>query len=452
MANIILENASKILIKMFEAEENDQYGRDCWFNGKVLSLLTGLTPGDINDAVNLLDDGDYIERQNVLGTAPYRFGSVRLNSKGRYEYHEITAKQQQPPMQTISINTPFTTSDSKYQGQKLSLDFQDADIGPILRLFADISGYNLVLDPSVRGKITIKLLNIPWDQALDIILQMFSFSKAIEGNVIWIAPASTFAMMAEEKLASRYLDEKAAELVQEILQINYASASDISSIILEGKLLSPRGTITKDIRTNKLIIKDTQRSIDKLKELLKNIDVPAIFSQTDKFLSSPHKEEKTLKNYLNEGESATVEFKSSLRWDIKLNQTNKELQKDIAETVAGLLNSDGGVLLIGVSDDGTIYGIENDIKTLGKKDKDGFEQILVETLTSYLGAEFCQYIKISFQEKEAKIICAVNIDRSPKQVYLTYKGNPEFHIRAGNTTRHLNVKETHDYIAMRWER
>ncbi|MFA4830486.1 MAG: HNH endonuclease [Thermodesulfovibrionales bacterium] len=95
-------------------------------------------------------------------------------------------------LQTISITTPFTISDSKYQGQKISLDFQDADIVPIFRLFADISGYNLVLDPSVRGKITIKLLNVPWDQALNVILQMFRLSKAIEGNVIWIAPANTF--------------------------------------------------------------------------------------------------------------------------------------------------------------------------------------------------------------------------------------------------------------------
>lgn len=450
MANIILENASKILIKMFEAEQNDRYGRDYCFNGKVLSLLTGLTPGDINDAVNLLDDRDFIERQNVLGTAPYRFGSVRLNSKGRYEYHEITAKRQQPQIQPISINTPFTTSDSKYQGQKILLDFQDADIGSIFRLFADISGYNLVLDPSVRGKITIRLLNTPWDQALDIILQTFSFSKAIEGNVIWIAPASTFAIMAEERLAPRYLDEKAAELVQEILQINYASANDISSIIMEGKLLSPRGTITKDIRTNKLIVKDTQRSLDNLKELLKNIDVPAIFSQMDKFLSVPHKEEKMLNDYLSEGENATVEFKSSLRWDIKLNQTNKELEKNIAETVAGFLNSDGGRLFVGVSDDRTIYGIENDIKTLGKKDKDGFQQILVQTLTSYLGAEFSQYIKISFQEKEAKVICVVRMGRSHREVYLSDRGNTEFYIRAGNTTRRLNVKETHDYISMHW--
>lgn len=92
---------------------------------------------------------------------------------------------------------------------------------------------------------------------------------------------------------------------------------------------------------------------------------------------------------------------------------SQELHKNTAKTVAGFLNSDGGVLLIGVLDDGTIYGIENDIKTLGRKDKDGFEQTLVQIAADYLGAEFYQYIKISFQEKEAKTICVVNIDRSP---------------------------------------
>ncbi len=428
MANIILENAAKILIKMFEAEQNDQYGRDYWFNGKVLSLLSGLTPGDINDAVNLLDERDFIERLNVLGTAPYRFGSVQLNSKGRYEYHELISRQEQ-----------------KYQGQKISVDFQDADICSIFRLFADIGGYNLVLDPAVRGKITIKLLNTPWDQAIDIILHTFSLGKIVEGNVLWIAPASVFT----KRLGPRDIEEKTG-LIQGVLEINYASVSDICSIIMEGELLSQRGTITKDSRTNKLIIKDTQPSIDNIKEILKNIDVPAIFPKFDKYLSVPHEEEKRLNDYLGDGESATAEFKSSLRWDIKLNRTNKELEKNVAETVAGFLNSDGGVLLIGVSDDGTICGIENDIKTLGKKDKDGFQQILVQTLTSYLGAEFSQYIKISFQEKEAKVICVVRIGRSQREVYLSDRGNTEFYIRAGNTTRRLNVKETHDYISMHW--
>ncbi len=161
----------------------------------------------------------------------------------------------------------------KYAGQKISLDFQDADIVPIFRLLADISGYNFVIDPAVRGKITMKLMNVPWDQALDIILQTFSLGKSIEGNIIWIAPVATFAKMAKEKTEAKDVEEKAEDLMQEIVRINYANASEISTAINNGKLLSSRGSVTMDNRMNTLIVKDTQKNIDKIKDLVKIMDV-----------------------------------------------------------------------------------------------------------------------------------------------------------------------------------
>jgi type IV pilus assembly protein PilQ len=161
----------------------------------------------------------------------------------------------------------------KYTGKRISLDFQDAEIGPIFRLLADVNGYNLVLDPAVKGRITIKLMNVPWDQALDIILNTFNLSKSIEGNILWIAPTNVFAKMAEEKSRVKDIEEKAEDLVQEIVRVNYASAADLSSAITTGKLLSPRGSITIDSRMNTLIIKDTAGSIEKVKELVKIMDV-----------------------------------------------------------------------------------------------------------------------------------------------------------------------------------
>jgi len=161
----------------------------------------------------------------------------------------------------------------KYTGKKISLDFQDAEIGPIFRLLADVNGYNLVLDPSVKGKVTIKLMNVPWDQALDIILNTFNLGKSIDGNILWIAPQTIFAKIIEEKSAAKVTEEKAEELVQEVLRINYASSADLQTAFTTGKLLSPRGSITEDKRMNTLIIKDTQRSIDKMKELVKIMDV-----------------------------------------------------------------------------------------------------------------------------------------------------------------------------------
>lgn len=171
------------------------------------------------------------------------------------------------------VETQEKPGESRYKGQKISLDFQDADIGPIFRLLADISGYNFIIDPSVKGRITMKLMNVPWDQALDIILQTFSFGKSVEGNIIWIAPAGLFAKIDGDRAVEKARLEKQEDLEQEIVRINYATAGDISGAITNGKLLSSRGSITMDNRMNTLIIKDTQKSIDKIKALVKIMDV-----------------------------------------------------------------------------------------------------------------------------------------------------------------------------------
>ncbi|MFA4920177.1 MAG: type IV pilus secretin PilQ [Thermodesulfovibrionales bacterium] len=171
------------------------------------------------------------------------------------------------------VETQEKPGESRYKGQKISLDFQDADIGPIFRLLADISGYNFIIDPSVKGRITMKLMNVPWDQALDIILQTFSFGKSVEGNIIWIAPTGLFAKIDSEKAVEKARLEKQEDLEQEIVRINYATAGDLSGAITNAKLLSSRGSITMDNRMNTLIIKDTQKSIDKIKELVKIMDV-----------------------------------------------------------------------------------------------------------------------------------------------------------------------------------
>lgn len=163
--------------------------------------------------------------------------------------------------------------EGKYKGQKISLDFQDADIGPIFRLLADISGYNFVIDPEVKGKITLKLMNVPWDQALDIILQTHGLDKQEEGNIMWIAPIAKFTKMSKEKTEAIASEEIAEELVQEVIRINYATSGDISGAIDKGKLLSSRGSITPDARMNTLIIKDTEKNINKIKELVKIMDV-----------------------------------------------------------------------------------------------------------------------------------------------------------------------------------
>jgi type IV pilus secretin PilQ/predicted competence protein len=166
-----------------------------------------------------------------------------------------------------------TTAEGRYKGKRISLDFQDAEVGPIFRLLADVNDYNLVLDPGVKGKVTIKLMNVPWDQALDIILNQTHLSYRVEGNILWIAPVSVFDQIANERAKSKETEEKSEDLVQEIIRVNYASATEVQTAINNGKLLSSRGTITPDSRMNTLIIKDTQKSIDRVKELVKIMDL-----------------------------------------------------------------------------------------------------------------------------------------------------------------------------------
>jgi type IV pilus secretin PilQ/predicted competence protein len=181
-----------------------------------------------------------------------------------------------------SVQAPAAQNENqngaRFHGEKISLDFQDAEVGQLIRLLADTrkpEPYNLVLDPSVKGKRipNLKLMNVPWDQALDIILKSADLSYRIDGNVLWVAPVSTFSKLAADKEKAKETEAKTAELVQEIIQINYAEADKISQAITDAKLLSARGNITKDTRMNTLIIKDTQDSIDKIKDLVKIMDV-----------------------------------------------------------------------------------------------------------------------------------------------------------------------------------
>lgn len=165
----------------------------------------------------------------------------------------------------------------------------------------------------------------------------------------------------------------------------------------------------------------------------------------------PEIEPETLEDYLATGENATLEYKCSLRWNVETDQVDKTLQKIIAKTIAGFLNTEGGILLIGIADDGSIYGIENDFATLKRSNRDGFEQTLMQVVINYLGTEFSKFIHIGFEQKDEKNVCIIQIEKSPKPVYLKDKAGTEFCIRVGNTTRCLDVQEAHSYIGMHWD-
>jgi membrane protein YdbS with pleckstrin-like domain len=185
-------------------------------------------------------------------------------------------------------------------------------------------------------------------------------------------------------------------------------------------------------------------------EIYSNIIKDAV----DGALSRPSDSAKKLSilDSILEGEHSRLEFKQTFRFDIKQKDVNKMLEKAVMKTIAAFLNSDGGHLIVGVADNGKIYGLEDDYHTLIRKDRDGFENHFNQILKLMMGAEFRQYIKMSFETIEEKDVCVIEVMPSPKPVYLKSNGDEEFFIRTGNSTSPLKVSEVNSYIGSHWEK
>lgn len=153
-----------------------------------------------------------------------------------------------------------------------------------------------------------------------------------------------------------------------------------------------------------------------------------------------------------EGEHSKLEFKQTFRWDVKQGATSKALEKSVMKTVAAFLNSDGGTLLIGITDSGGVHGLDDDYRSLLKKDRDGFENHFNQVLKLAIGAEFRQYVAVSFEAIEGKDVCMVAVSPAPKPAYLSMNNEEEFYIRTGNSTTALSVRETHSYIESHWKK
>ena len=218
-------------------------------------------------------------------------GVLVIQPQGDFDYLSYQADDKL----TVSVKPIVAarlTDDAKtpvYKGQKLSLNFQDIDVRSVLQLIADFTSLNLVASDTVAGKITIRLQNVPWDQALEIILKSKGLGKRQDGNVIMIAPAEEIAAREKLEIASNKQTEQLAPMSTQYIQLSYAKASDMLTLMTSGKnggnsggssdsaqsgLLSTRGTVSVDARTNTLIIQDTAATIDKVRSLIARLDVP----------------------------------------------------------------------------------------------------------------------------------------------------------------------------------
>ncbi len=163
--------------------------------------------------------------------------------------------------------------------------------------------------------------------------------------------------------------------------------------------------------------------------------------------------DKDLLSIIQKGEGSYLEFKSSLRWDMVESRVNRSLEGVVLKTLAGFLNSHlSGTLLIGVSDDGQIIGLDKDYQTLKKPNQDGFEQNLMAAISNNLGADLCQFVHVLFHVIDNKEVCRLIVSPAPRPVFLDQGNTPKFFVRTGGGTRDLNIREALDYIHGRWKR
>ena len=168
------------------------------------------------------------------------------------------------------------TQQPKYTGERLTLNFQDISVRAVLQLLADASGQNIVVSDTVGGDVTLRLQNVPWDQALAIILQTKGLGQRREGNVILVAPQAELASREKADLAAQNSVQELEPLRSEYLQINYAKAGDLASLIKSQNesLLSKRGNVAVDDRTNTLLLQDTPENLEQINRLVARLDVP----------------------------------------------------------------------------------------------------------------------------------------------------------------------------------
>jgi len=157
-----------------------------------------------------------------------------------------------------------------------------------------------------------------------------------------------------------------------------------------------------------------------------------------------------LRALIARGESAELEFKSSFRWDLRENKLNRALEGVVLKTLAGYMNGNGGTLLIGVADDGSIVGLEQDYGTLKKQDRDGFEQVLMTAIATKLGGDACREVQMLFHSLDNKDVCRVIAAPAHRPIYLKDGENPRLYVRTGVSTRELNVQEAINYTSARW--
>jgi type IV pilus assembly protein PilQ len=242
----------------------------------IVTLADTVLPENMRRRLDVVDFSTPVKfiDANMEGTNTV----IYIEPEGQYDYLAYQADN------VLAINVkPITKAEKEriaktdfpYSGEKLSLNFQNIEFRAVLQLIADFTGQNLVASDTVDGGITLRLQNVPWDQALDLVLKTKGLAKRQMGNVLLVAPAEEIAAREKIELEAVKHIEELAPLLSEYVQLRYAKATDIASLLTsESGLMSTRGTAVVDERTNTLLMKDTGDNLDKIREAIALLDVP----------------------------------------------------------------------------------------------------------------------------------------------------------------------------------
>jgi type IV pilus assembly protein PilQ len=236
------------------------------------SLMKRLDVMDFATPVNTID------AMQVAGNARIVIASTGPFEELAYQSDEVFTIEVQPIADELSVSHPtLFDPEREYSGERLTLNFQDIETRAVLQLLADISGRNIVVSDTVQGNVTLRLQSVPWDQALDIVLATKGLDMRENGNVIIVAPSEEIAARELADLESKREIKELEPLSSEFLQVNYAKASDLADLIQgdgANSLLSERGSVGIDDRTNTLLLQDTSDRISNIRRLVVTLDIP----------------------------------------------------------------------------------------------------------------------------------------------------------------------------------
>lgn len=269
------ENAGRVVVDL----ANNQVGVDIRQQGKdlVVEFLQSTLPEGLRRRLDVTDFGTPI--QSVLTTQSGDRVRMVVTPKGNWEHSAYQSDNQFVlEVRNKKVDDSKLTQGPGYNGEKLSLNFQNIEIRSLLQVIADFTNFNIVTSDSVTGSVTLRLKDVPWDQALDIILQAKSLGMRKSGSVIWIAPLDEIAAREKQELQAKASLETLDTLRTQSFQLNYAKAGDVAAQLASGnttaKILSARGSAIAEARTNQLFVTDVPSKLEQVQQFIAKLDIP----------------------------------------------------------------------------------------------------------------------------------------------------------------------------------